>query len=74
MATTRIIPMHINRGRTIAKCLSDRTDYAMNQDKTDGGEYVTAYACDPRTADMEWSSCSRNGNTGNLQAGPSKAM
>lgn len=54
MATTRIIPMHINRGRTIAKCLSDRTDYAMNPDKTDGGEYITAYACDPKTADMEF--------------------
>lgn len=54
MATTRIIPMHINRGRTIAKCLSDRTEYAMNPDKTDSGEYVTAYACDPKTADMEF--------------------
>ena len=54
MATTRIIPMHINRGKTIAKCLSDRTDYAMNPDKTDGGEYITAYACDPKTADMEF--------------------
>jgi len=46
--------MHINRGRTIAKCLSDRTDYAMNPDKTGGGEYITAYACDPKTADMEF--------------------
>ena len=46
--------MHINRGRTIAKCLSDRTDYALNLDKTDGGEYVSAYACDPKTADMEF--------------------
>ena len=54
MATTRIIPMHINRGRTIAKCLSDRTDYATNPDKTNDGEYVTAYVCDPKTADMEF--------------------
>ena len=54
MATTRIIPIHINRGRTIAKCLSDRTGYVINPDKTNEGEYVTSYACDPKTADMEF--------------------
>lgn len=27
MATTRIISMHINKGKTIAQCLTDRTDY-----------------------------------------------
>lgn len=30
MATPRIISMHINRGKTIAQCLTDRTDYAKN--------------------------------------------
>ena len=38
MATTRIIPMHINAGKTLAQCLSDRTDYAKNPDKTDAGK------------------------------------
>ena len=54
MATTRIIPMHINRGKTIAQCLSDRTAYAINPDKTEAGELVSSYACDPKTADMEF--------------------
>ena len=47
MATTRIIPMHINKGKTIAQCLSDRTEYAMNPDKTEAGEFVSSFACDP---------------------------
>jgi len=54
MATTRIISMHINRGKTIAQCLTDRTDYAKNPDKTDGGELISSYACDPKTADAEF--------------------
>ena len=32
MAATRLIPLHINKGKTIAQCLSDRTDYAENGD------------------------------------------
>ncbi len=54
MATTRIIPMHINKGKTTAECLAERTAYAINSDKTEGGEYVSSFACDPRTADMEF--------------------
>ena len=52
MATTRIIPMHINKGKTIAQCLSGRTEYAMNPNKTEAGEFVSSFACDPKTADM----------------------
>ena len=37
MATTRIIPMHLNKGKTLAQCLTDRTEYGMNPDKTEGG-------------------------------------
>lgn len=54
MATTRIISMHVNRGRTIAQCLTDRTDYAKNPEKTDGGELISAYNCDQKTADVEF--------------------
>ena len=54
MATTRIISMHINKGKTVAQCLKDRTDYAKNPDKTQDGELVSSYACDPRTADAEF--------------------
>ena len=54
MATTRIISMHVNKGKTIAQCLTDRTDYAMNPDKTENGELISSYACDPHTADAEF--------------------
>ena len=54
MATTRIIPMHINKGKTIAQCLKERTAYAMNSEKTNGGELISSYACDPETVDHEF--------------------
>ena len=42
MATTRIIPMHKNKGKTIAQCLHDRTAYALNPEKTDNGALVSS--------------------------------
>ena len=54
MATTRIISMHAKQGRTIAQCLTDRKDYAIDSDKTEDGQYISAYACDPHTADAEF--------------------
>ena len=54
MATTRIIPMHINKGKTIAQCLKARVDYVKNPDKTEGGALISAYACAPETADQEF--------------------
>lgn len=54
MATTRIIAMHAKRGMTIAQCLTDRKDYAIDSDKTEDGQYISAYACDPHTADAEF--------------------
>ena len=47
MATTRIIPLHLNKGKTLNQCLSDRTDYAKNPKKTDHGDLVSSYDCDP---------------------------
>ena len=47
MATTRIISMHVNQGKTIADCLTDRIDYSKNPKKTQGGELISAYECDP---------------------------
>ena len=54
MATTRLIPMHINKGKTIAQCLTDRTDYSKNPAKTNGGELVSAYECDPEIVDAQF--------------------
>ena len=54
MATTRIISMHVSHGKTIADCLTDRIDYSKNPGKTQGGELISAYECDPKTADAEF--------------------
>ena len=54
MAATRIIPLHVNKGKTVAKCLSDRTDYSENEKKTENGKYISSYECDPKTCDREF--------------------
>lgn len=54
MAATRLIALHINKGKTVAQCLRDRTDYAQNPEKTAKGELVTGYQCDPMTVDEEF--------------------
>lgn len=46
--------MHLNRGKTLAQCLADRTDYGMNPDKTGGGELISSFACDPDTVVSEF--------------------
>ena len=54
MATTRIIPLHLNKGKTLTQCLSDRTDYAQNPAKTDNGNLISSFACDPAFASSEF--------------------
>ncbi len=54
MAATRLIALHINKGRTVAQSLGARTDYAKNPEKTEKGELVTSYCCDPMTVDEEF--------------------
>ena len=54
MAATRLIALHVNKGKTVAQCLADRTDYSQNEAKTDGGRYISSYECDPKTADEEF--------------------
>ena len=54
MATTRIIPMHRKPSKSISSCLHDRIDYAENPEKTDDGELIKSYMCDPMTADAEF--------------------
>ena len=54
MAAVRLIALHASKGRSVAKCLEDRTDYAKNPEKTQKGELVTAYGCDPITVDEEF--------------------
>lgn len=54
MAATRLIALHINKGKTVAQCLRERTDYAQNPEKTAKGDLVTGYQCDPMTVDEEF--------------------
>ncbi len=54
MATTRIMPLHIGKGRTESTAISDIIDYVANPQKTDNGRLVTGYECDSRIADTEF--------------------
>ena len=38
MATTRIMPLHIGKGRTESQAVSDIIDYVANPQKTDNGK------------------------------------
>ena len=46
--------MHQNKGKTILKCLAERTDYAMNSEKTANGELISSFECAPQTAASEF--------------------
>ena len=54
MATTRLMPLHAGKGRTVAKALGRTTNYVKNPEKTDGGDLVTAYQCNPAIVDQEF--------------------
>ena len=50
MAATRLIALHVNKGKTVAQCLADRTDYSQNAAKTNDSEKqmaLTAESMDP---------------------------
>ena len=59
MATTRLIPMHQNKGKSVAQCLADRTEYATNPNKTAEGQLICAYECDSATVDAEFLAAKR---------------
>jgi len=54
VATTTIIPLHTGKGRTVATALGISVGYIENPDKTEQGEWVTSYECDPLIADDEF--------------------
>ena len=54
MATTRLMPLHSGKDRTVAEALGRVTDYVKNPEKTDRGDLVTAYQCNPSIADQEF--------------------
>lgn len=54
MATTRLISMHINKGSTIAQCLTKRIGYVKDRKKTADGELISSYKCAVETADKQF--------------------
>ena len=54
MATTRIMPLHVGKGRTESRAISEIIDYVANPQKTDHGRLITGYECDSRVADAEF--------------------
>ena len=58
MATTRIMPLHVGKGRTESRAISDIIDYVANPKKTDNGrqsnysaeqaKHQTGYVDQPR--------------------------
>lgn len=54
MATTRIMSIHIGKGKTAAQSLKERIAYILNPQKTEEGHFVSSYECDPRTAAQEF--------------------
>ena len=41
MTETKLIALHINKGKTLSKTLQDRLDYVQNPEKTENGNYVS---------------------------------
>ena len=54
MAATKLIAMHVNKGRTVSSCLHDRIEYAKNGEKTENEELISTYACNKEIADKEF--------------------
>ena len=70
MATTRLIPMHASMKHPPQQTIHDRIAYAVNPAKTDHGQWVIAYGCDPATAAAEMLLSKREYE---LQNGPERA-
>lgn len=54
MATTRLMPLHIGKGRDVSTAIADIIDYVKNPQKTEYGKHIYGYGCDSRTADAEF--------------------
>lgn len=54
MATTRIMPLHAGKGRTVGKAISTIIGYVSNPEKTDSGKLITGYQCNAGIADAEF--------------------
>lgn len=53
-AATYFRPRHIDKGRSILATIKKSLDYGKNPNKTRDGLLISAYECDPATADAEF--------------------
>lgn len=63
MATTRLIPMHVIKGQTVAHTVHERLSYTINPEKTNSGQLVKACGCEPETAVGEMLLCKKEYET-----------
>ena len=54
MATTRLMPLHTGKGRSVGTAITNILDYVENPQKTDSGRLITGWQCDSRVADAEF--------------------
>lgn len=54
IATTRLMPLHTGKGRTVGTAIADIIDYVKNPEKTDHGKLITSWGCDSRIADAQF--------------------
>lgn len=54
IAATAILTIHGQKGKSAQQALKKRIDYMTNPAKTNGGAYVSSFACAPETADAEF--------------------
>ncbi len=54
MATTTVMSVHVNKGKTPKQCVAAQLNYIINPAKTDGGKLISSHACMPETAVNEF--------------------
>lgn len=54
MAATRLIALHVNKSKGESASMHERIEYSQNPEKTEAGELITAYACQPATVAEEF--------------------
>ena len=54
MATTRLMPLHIDKGQTAGDAIKRALGYIKDPMKTENGILVTSYSCTPQTAEAEF--------------------
>lgn len=54
IATTRLMPLHIGKGRTFSTAIARIIDYVKNPEKSDHGRLISSWQCDSRIADSQF--------------------